>query len=101
MQLQSSKKRCLCITIQIPLTKIIQSVVALKKKVAAQLESENAAKREAAAAKSKEEIEARAAAQKERSAKKEADLSRQAVQLRQRINTWIQNNSKAYRAVKK
>ena len=80
--------------------RITAATVALKQQVDAQLDAEKAAKRKAAATKSAEEIARQAAAEQERAAKKEANLSRQAVQLRQRINSWIQNNSKAYAANK-
>ena len=80
--------------------RITAATVALKQQVDAQLDAEKAAKRKAAATKSAEEIAKQAAAEQERAAKKEANLSRQAVQLRQRINSWIQNNSKAYAANK-
>lgn len=80
--------------------RITAATIALKKEVDAQLQAEQAAKKKAAAAKSAEEIAKEAAAEQERAAKKEANVSRQTIQLRQRINTWIQNNSKAYAANK-
>lgn len=76
---------------------ITAATVALKQEVAAQLEVEKAARK---AEKAKQEESAKteqSAAAKEAAAKKEIDLSRQAIQLRQRINTWINNNSTAYR----
>lgn len=78
-------------------TRITAATVALKREVTAQLEVEKAAKRAAnaqAAASNKTKDDAAA---KERAAKKEADLARQTIQLRQRINTWVDNNSKAYK----
>lgn len=80
--------------------RITAATIALKKEVDAQLQAEQAAKKKAAATKSAEDLAKAAAAEQERAAKKEANLSRQTVQLRQRINTWIQNNSKAYAANK-
>lgn len=76
--------------------RITAATIALKQQVAMQLQSEKATRKAAATTKSKAEIERQAAAEQERAAKKEANLSRQTVQFRQRINTWIQNNSKAY-----
>ncbi len=79
-------------------TKILASVVALKQKTAAQLESERAAKRAAASEVSEEEAAARAARESEASEKKEATLARQTIQLRQRINALIKDSPIAYRA---
>ncbi len=80
--------------------RITAATVALKQQVDAQLEAEKAAKRLAKTTKTQKELDEEAAAAKERAVKKEANISRQAIQLRQRMNTWIQNNTKAYAANK-
>lgn len=77
---------------------IAKNVVELNRQIAATLNEEKAIKRRTSAAKTQKQIDDERAAAANRAAKSEANNSRQVIQLRQRINSWIQNNTKAYKA---
>ena len=68
-------------------------IVALKRKVDVQVASEKAAKRQ-------QQADAAASAKQQSNAKQEENLAKRVIVLRQKIEKWISNNTKAYKANK-
>lgn len=81
---------------QTALNALTEKILKVREATAARLEEQQAEKQQAAAAKQAHAEEARRAAEAERTAKKENALARQTLSLRQSIEKWIANNTRAY-----
>lgn len=81
---------------QTALSALTEKILKVREATTARLEEQQAEKQQAAAAKQAQAEEAKRAAEAERAAKKENTLARQTVSLRQNIEKWIANNTRAY-----
>lgn len=81
---------------QTALNALTEKILKVREATTARLEEQQAEKQQAAAAKQARAEEVKRTAEAERAAKKENTLARQTLSLRQSIEKWISNNTRAY-----